>query len=356
MFGLFKQVFHSSEQETIDIFEEKINVKYEDELCASFRVLSLTNSHLEDLRPLSSFKNLEILNLSYNDISNIDTLKKLKALKIIDLRFNQLKELPSWLFQLKKTLYWEREDEEKEGIFLEGNPLNKTSFAKVKKRREELKLETLLPLNTQHLTLCIPQFLNSNFLEEFVPNGKFFIHPSSKLRLNISIIEYDAYENLIFNGETREEFNYILLFLTKYEGCYYHKLLDFFTQSYPKTKLFLVLNNEDKAQFLKTNKYIENFLEIFYTSVHENSEEIRDKICQHLQNTKEAKSLWKESWIALKNEIEENDADPITLETFYTISKRYLLEEKLEEELLDYFIQIGSLKVKKERDLMTISV
>ena len=347
MFGLFKQVFHTSEQETIEIFEEKINVKYEEKLCASFKVLSLTNSNLSDLRPLSSFINLEILNLSNNNISNISALKNLKDLKIIDLRFNQLNDLPSWISKLKKPLYWERKDEEEEGIFLEGNPLKKSFFSKVMKREEEVKLEQLFILNTQHLTVCLPQSLNSNFLEDFLPNKRFFIQPSSNFRLNMSVVEYDENELLISNREFLEESNYILLVLPEYEECCYHEIVDFFIQKYSKNKLFLVLKSKKKVQKSRINKYRENFLEIFYTYNGQNIEEIRDSICTYLESTKEAKSLWRKNWIELKNEIEELSNDVISLEDFHDISNKYLLNPQLRGELLAYLIKIGSLRLEK---------
>jgi hypothetical protein len=354
MFELFKHVFHTSEQETIKIFEEKINVKYEDELCSSFRVLSLTDSKLSDLSPLSSFVNLEILNLSNNNIFNINALKKLKKLKIIDLRFNQLKELPEWIFELKKPLYWERNSEEEEGIFLEGNPLSKNFLTHVKKRSEEDVLEQLYALNTQHLALCIPQSLKSGFLEEFVPDNGFFIYDATNFRLNLSVIKYDKNEISSLDQNIFKEFKYMLLFLVEKEDGSYHEQLDFFMKKCPNSQFFLVIEsaeaeNHEQMNLLKIDKYKDDCIEIFYRYNISNGVEIRDKICNFLQNTKEAKSLWRKSWIELKNELEEmNEDSALSLNTFHEKSQKYRLPLELEEELLSYFIKIGSLRLKKE--------
>jgi len=71
------------------------------------------------------FTNLEILNLSNNRISDIEPLKNLSSLKIIDLRFNRIKRLPSWIFTGIERYIGREGIVNQEGIFLEGNPLDR---------------------------------------------------------------------------------------------------------------------------------------------------------------------------------------------------------------------------------------
>ena len=191
MLKVLKNLFHNPEKETVRIFEEKTRINYDTTLFSSLEVLSLNNSQLNYLNPLSVFHNLKILNLSNNNIQDISCLNTLRKLKIIDLRFNKITKIPLWVFKLNITIYWERENEEQEGIYFEGNPLDEKLISKIKNypRKENLlplivpkkekktltpiEAEQLIPLQRQLITIFTPQFFSSNFIKIFSSEFRF---------------------------------------------------------------------------------------------------------------------------------------------------------------------------------------
>jgi len=349
MFKKLKNIFKNPDKETIDIFEKQTRVTYEEDIFTSFKVLSLTQSSLKNLNPLSVFINLEIINLSYNRIEEVTVLQNFEKAKIIDLRFNNIRELPEWFLKLNRPIYWERDDDEKEGIFLEGNPIDKSIIENIRKAKIELvALEPLKPLNTQHLAIVIKEGLSSMFLDSFTQNRDFIVEDTTNFRLNISQIDY--VENSIDNKPLLHKIEYILLVLHDTECCLYPPILESIIKNYPKSKIFLMIENQnenikEKIEFFKMYNRSNNIIKFFYSKDKESNEIISEDIYKYLQNSKEAKSLWKESWLKLKNDIENQDYRNFNFEEFQIFIKKYSIDNELEKELFEYLKKIGSIRL-----------
>ncbi len=378
MFNLFKTLFHDPDKESIDIFKRHTKLAYDEKLFSSFTVLSITHTELKNLNPFSVFKNLEILNFSKNKISNIEALKELKNLKIIDLRFNQLTELPAWIFESDLRLYWEREDEEQEGIFLQGNPLKDKLINRIKSRSKtkstqpdapiitpppsqiEISAETkesspeqLYPLNTQHALIITAQDKQSSFLDDFLNNQSFLIHPHSQLRLNISLLTYNNQEKLNNTSAIAQKIPYIILILHKRECCIRPLILESLSEQYPHAKIFLIMENpheniEEKISFFKSYDRTLKIIDIFHSFDQASNQAIGDAIFHHLQNSQEVNSLWRSSWIKLKEEIEQEGNQEISPQNYDALSQKYEIETPLKEMLWSYLLKIGSIKFPKE--------
>ena len=371
MFALFRKFLANPNQETIDIFEKETKIEYDSKLFLSLRVLSLTHSQLRNLLPLSVFTNVEVLNLAHNKIINIAPLESMTHLKVIDLRFNEIRELPPWVYSLNKPLYWLRIDEEKEGIYLEGNPLTQDIIFEIKKDNEAptqekkipslpprlletkntIKIESLKPLNTQHLAIFLPQENPSVFVKESVSDALFIDSFGMNLRINISLFEYDKNDELLNN--LTEEFSkntpYILLILKDRECCFHPRLLEFILKEYTHSKLFLIIegnqsNIEEKINFFKTYGASKNILDIFHSFSTQSNKEIREKIFAHIQLSQEVNSLWKQNWIALKEEIEMLEKSKIDFFEYQRLADTFAVSTDVREYLFNYLKKVGSIK------------
>jgi nitrate reductase NapAB chaperone NapD len=366
MFKKLKKFFHNPDKETIHIFEEKSKINYEPTLFSSLEVLSLTYSKLTYLKPLSVFTNLKILNLSNNTIQDIAPLKDLTKLKIVDLRFNKIKSLPLWVFKLNKTLYWERSDEEQEGIFLEGNPLDKKLIDKIKKyptkkllshiivkeqRKDSsttMEVEQLIPLRRQGVSLFIPKSFSSNFINTFN-----FSKPSeteeNQLKLNKVTIEYDENASIIHHTKI-QELQYIILILNETECCLNPPILETLSQYYKSSKIFLIIENrkqktiQEKITFFKTYNNSINIIEIYHSFDQQSNEFIKKEIYNYLRKTQEANTLWRKNWIRLRDEIEESIESNISHEKFQSLAKKHDISSDLIDDIFIYLKRVGSIK------------
>jgi nitrate reductase NapAB chaperone NapD len=360
MLKIFKKIFHNPNKETIRIFEEKTKIDYDPTIFSSLTVLSLSKSTLKNLDPLLVFINLEILNLSNNEIQDINCLKELKRLKIVDLRFNQIEKIPLWVFDLKINIYWKRSNDEQEGIYLEGNPLNidlikkiknypdeKALIApiKIKKEQKSIKIEQLIPLKRQATTIFLPQLTHSDFIDNFTTPTQ------EELKLNLSVVEYNKkYQIVDSKHQIFKELQYIILIIKETECCLNPPILETISKLYVKSKIFLIIENRDnkniteKITFFKTYNKSINIIEVYHSFNKESNESIKKNIYDHLNNTEESNSLWKESWIKLRDEIEESNPSNIDNKFFQTLAKKYAIPKELREEIFDYLKKVGTIK------------
>ncbi len=366
MLKKLKKFFHNPNKETIHIFEEKTKISYQPTLFLSLEVLSLNNSQLQYLPPLAVFINLKILNLSHNNIHDISCLKNLKNLKIIDLRFNHIKNIPLWVFKLNKTIYWERDDEEEEGIFLEGNPLDKILISKIKnypnkkpllplsiKKKEKtssesIEIEQLIPLKRQAVTLFVPQSFSSNFITIFtIP--KYSKTQKNELKLNTSIVKYNDNSQTIHHKTIHEQ-HYIILILNETECCLNPPILELLSKLYTNSKIFLIIENsnsntiQEKITFFKTYNKSINIIEIYHSFDKKSNETIKEDIYNYLEKTQEPNSLWRKNWIALRDEIEIDKESKISPETFQALIKKHDIAPDLRDDIFIYLQKIGLIR------------
>ncbi len=361
MFNVFKKFFHDPNKETIDIFEREIKVEYDSSFFLSLTVLSLTNTNLRNLVPLSVFTNVEILNLANNRISDIAPLEALKELKILDLRFNQIKELPSWIHELDKPLYLSRDDEEKEGIYLEGNSLSERTILKIKDRLKSISKEKkpilaltepikerdaliqLEPLNTQHLIVFLPKENHSKILDEI---NSF----NTKLHINLSVLEYDNRDTILNpKHQILEKARYIIVILNDRECSLHPHLWESIFKGYASSKLFLIIEGEvkdiqKKMKFFKTYSKLNTLLEVFNGYDSRSNQEIIKKIYHYVETSQEVRSLWKREWILLKEAIEAKEKDDITFEEFQVVAESFSISTEMREYIFDYLKRVGSIK------------
>ena len=356
MFRRLKKLFYSQTKETIRIFEENTKIDYDPTIFLSLRILSLTNSQLSYLPPLSVFTNLEVLNLSNNKIKDIDSLKELKKLRIIDLRFNQIEKIPLWVFDSNKTIYWERIDDEQEGIYLEGNPLDDRLINKIKsypfkdsvaplvpeKKAISIEAEQLITLNRQRITIFKPQSFSSNFIDTFTSNQK------SEIKLNIFTIEYDN-NYKILNQEPSQELKYIILILKETECCLHPPILELLLELYNKSKIFIIIENSDKSNieekmtFFKTYTKAINIIDVYHSFDKNSNESIKEKIYNYLEKTQEVNSLWRKNWIALRDEIEQSSTSTLSYESFQDLAKKHSLSPNVRDDIFKYLKRVGSI-------------
>ena len=397
MLKIFKKFFHNPDKETIKIFEEKSKIDYDPAIFSSLTVLSLTDAKVKNLNPLLVFINLEILNLSHNRIQDISFLKKLTKLKIIDLRFNRIKDIPLWVFKLDKAIYWERSDEEQEGIFLEGNPLDRKLILKIKnhsrnnvllvpiikeKKKEPMKMlqhslesvvpiqnrislkpqisnssktleiEQLIPLKRQHVAIFSPKLYISNFVDNFVISKK------NNFKLHKSIIEYNK-NNKIINSKQYEtqEFQYIILIIKETECCLNPPILETISNIYIKSKIFLIIENNDKENikekitFFKTYNRSMNIIQVYHSFNKKSNDSIKDEIYSYLQNTRESNTLWRKSWITLRDEIENSKQSKIDKKLFQTMAEKHTISKDIIDDIFIYLKRVGSIKEYTDKSL-----
>jgi len=385
MFGIFKKFFYDPNQESIDIFERATKIEYDSKLFLSLNVLSITNSKLKNLVPLSVFTNVETLNLAHNNISDISPLESLKYLKIIDLRFNEIKDIPSWIYKLDKPIYWERVSEENEGIYLEGNPLSKETILKIKNRqlvkpfeiddftpeqgevkaiisqsdkndnidnspKTLLKIDDLEPLNTQHIAIFLPQNNNSTFIAESVVDNLLLNPSDMRLHINISFLEYSD-DDTILNPK-QQIFNkllYIIVILKDRECCIHPHLLESIIKNYSSSKLFLLMEGEqsnikDKINFFKRYNQSNSILEVFHSFDSKSNEEIKNKFFTYMQLSQEVNSLWKKEWIELKKIIENREDKSINFEEFQILADDFSISKENINYIFTYLKRVGSIK------------
>ena len=362
MLEKLKKIFHTQTKETIHIFEENTKINYDPEIFSSLKILSLTDSKLSYLSPLSVFVNLEVLNLSGNKIKDIEPLKDLKKLKIIDLRFNQIERVPLWVFKSNRPIYWERVNDKQEGIFLEGNPLNQKLIDKIKnypfteretvaplvvekkEKHSSMSIEPkqLIPLNRQRVTIFTPQAFSSDFTYNFKST------PNSELKLNIFTVEYDNNYKIV-NQEPLEELEYIVLILHQAECCINPPILELLSEKYRKSKIFLIIEERDnsdiqnKITFFKTYSKSKNIIDVYHSFNQESNKSINEKIYNYLEKTREANSLWKPKWIALRDEIEQSYQSTLDYKTFQSLAKKHSLSPQVEYDIFKYLKRVGSI-------------
>lgn len=366
MFGLFKKFFHDPNKETIDIFEREIKVEYDSSLFLSLSVLSITNTNLRNLVPLSVFTNLEILNLANNRISDIAPLEALKQLKILDLRFNQIKELPAWIHELDKPLYWSRDDEEKEGIYLEGNSLSERTISKIKDKPKSTSkivpkekktilalkkttkkidiLTQLEPLNTQHLVIFLPKDNHSKILDELDAFN-------TNLHINLSVLEYDNRDTILNpKQQILDKVRYIIVILKDKECSLHPHLWESIFKGYASSELFLIIEGEvkniqEKMKFFKTYGKLNTLLEVLNGYDSRSNQEVIKKIYRYVEASQEVRSLWKREWIVLKEAIEEREKEEeITFEEFQVVADSFSISTEMREYIFDYLKRVGSIK------------
>ena len=380
MFKKLKKLFYNQTKETINIFEENTRIDYDPSIFLSLKMLSLTDSPLNYLPPLSVFANLEILNLSNNQINDIDSLKDLKKLKIIDLRFNNIEKIPLWVFKSDKTIYWKRVNDEQEGIFLEGNPLKSRLIDKIKnhpinkkivpllvqkqesiitplvlehkkslhplliEKKEEkpsvsIEPEQLIPLNRQRVTLLFPQSFSSEFINTFISNE------NHQFKLNIFTLEYnDNYK--IVEQKRLTELKYIILILKEKEEGLNTSILERLSKEYKRCKIFLIIENRKSYKIpekITYNKSI-HIIKVYHSFDKQSNEDIKEEIYNYLENTQEANSLWRKNWIELRDEIEANKNAPITHKEFQTLADKYALASEERDDIFAYLKRVGSIK------------
>lgn len=353
MFIKLKKLFHNQTKETIRIFEENTKIDYDPTIFLSLKILSLTNTQLNYLTPLTVFINLELLNLSDNRITDITPLKNLKKLKIIDLRFNQIENIPLWVFKSNIPLYWERTDDKQEGIYLEGNPLDKRLIDKIKNypfkdKKENLSRaiehEQLIALNRQRITIFIPQSFSSDFINSFTSTQK------GELKLNIFTVEYDNNYKLI-NQEASEKLEYILLILNQTECCINPPILELLSEQNKRSKIFLIIEERDnsdiqkKITFFKTYTKSKNIIDVFHSFNKKSNESISEEIYSYLEKSREVNSLWKKSWITLRDEIEQSSSSTLDYKFFQSLAEKYSLSPTTQDDIFNYLKRVGSIGI-----------
>jgi len=99
--------------------------------------LRLWKNQISDLSALKTLFNLTDLDLSFNPISDLSDLKALPSLTKLILIHNQLSELPEWVLNLNIPIELALQDGD--GIFLEGNPIEKPPLEIIKQGNEAIR-------------------------------------------------------------------------------------------------------------------------------------------------------------------------------------------------------------------------
>jgi Leucine-rich repeat (LRR) protein len=102
------------------------------------KALAICNVKLTGVpKVLSKFRRLERLALYKTQISDISSLKELKNLKQLDLRYNKISQLPAEFLDLGLEIKWGWDN--KDGIYLEGNPMEEPPVEIIKKGNEAIR-------------------------------------------------------------------------------------------------------------------------------------------------------------------------------------------------------------------------
>jgi len=202
----------------------------------------------------------------------------------------------------------------------------------------------LLPLNRQYLLFFTPDLFSSSTIEELTKISK------SEFKINFSIVNYDKNHKI----ETKKELNserlhYVAIILTNAVCCIHPPILELVSKLYPKSKIFLILENsnreniQEKIDFFKNYNNSINIIDIYYAFDRKSTQEIVEKIYDYLKETTEAKSLWRDSWIKLRDEIEDNQNSTITYSKFEELSNKYHISLEVREDIFKYLKRVGSI-------------
>ncbi len=99
--------------------------------------LVLVRNQISDISSLKDLKGLTYLNIGGNQISDISSLKELKNLKELLLMGNEISQLPAEFLDMGMDIKWEYDG--KDGIFLEGNPLESPPVEIIKQGNEAIR-------------------------------------------------------------------------------------------------------------------------------------------------------------------------------------------------------------------------
>jgi hypothetical protein len=99
--------------------------------------LVLVRNQISDISSLKELKGITYLNLGGNQISDISSLKELKNLKILYLGSNKISQLPAEFLDMGMEIKWEYDY--KDGIFLEGNPLESPPVEIIKQGNDAIR-------------------------------------------------------------------------------------------------------------------------------------------------------------------------------------------------------------------------
>jgi len=361
------------------------------------RKLSLVNNDLKDLPiEIRELKNLEVLGLSKNKITVLPKdfgqlqnlshiylndnfikewsadLQKFRRLKMLDLRNNRIVNLPTDSLKLNMVFKWERAIS-LEGIFLEGNPLEKPPVEILKKGDKAIRsyLASLKgrsrPLNEVKVLLVGDGGAGKTSLMKRLRGKGFNRNEAQTHGINIAThtlpIKHESLDDIKvhywdFGGQEimhashqfflSKRSLYILVLDSRKDAKteYWLKHIESFGG---KSPIIIVLNKVDENPAFEVNR---KFLQEKYSTIvgffriscsnNRGMDELRESVENAIFQLPHLQTPWSIDWFAVKNQLENTNKNYISYDDYLSLcSKHRITDKDAQNTLLEYLNDLG---------------
>jgi len=339
--------------------------------------LYLRNNRISDVSALRNLTSLTRLDLSNNMISEIVLLKDLKGLKELNLMKNRITQLPAEIIDLRMNIGWLYVGE---GVVLGNNPIEVPPIEILKKGREAVKtyfksLEgkkqslnevkvILVGEGGAGKTSLIKQLLGEPFdLHEPQTHGINIKHwEVSEGNIKIKVHTWDFGGQQIMHSTHQfflsERSLYILVLegRKKEDAEYWLKHIESFGGDSP---VLVVINKIDENPAVEVNRLFlqEKYKTIkgFYRvscSTRQGIENFYEELVKALANIEIRKTIWADSWLKVKNQVETMGSNYISYGDFEAVCvKENIMDKASQDTLLDFLNDLGVILHFKGFDL-----
>ncbi len=339
----------------------------------NLEILSLSKNHIHSLpQDFNQLKNLVYIYLNDNRIKDwSEAFYQLKKLKVLDLRNNWIVNLPTKALKLNLLFKWERAIS-LEGIFLEGNPLEKPPIEILKKGDKAIRtyLESIKeqsrPLNEVKVLLVgdggagktslMRRLMGKNFNKREAQthgiNIETYCVKTGHQNNDIKIHYWDFGGQEIMHASHQfflsKRSLYILVLDSRKDAKteYWLKHIESFGGESP---ILIVLNKVDENPAFEVNR---KFLQEKYKGIigfyrisclnRKGMEELEEAVQNTIFQLPHLQTPWSLDWFSVKNQLENTNKDYITYDDYLALCQKYKIKEKdAQNTLLEYLNDLG---------------
>ena len=323
---------------------------------------------------ITEIPNFERLGIGNNEITKIphgiSELKNLPKLKELFLKSNKLKALPPEITQIGLEIKWEW-DKSREGIYLEGNPIEippleiiKKGIPAIKAYFQSLKKETNLPLNEVKVLLVGDGAAGKTSLVKQMRGQDFNKNESQTHGINIDSWEVNQDETKIkvrlwdFGGQeimhathqfflSKRSLYILVLDGRKDEKTeYWLNHVNSFGGASP---VMVVLNKIDEHPGFEVNR---RFLQDKYPNIKgfyrvscasgEGITDFKNALARELAAVELMRTTWAQNWFKVKSRLEQMTENFISYQQYQEIcTAENIHDESAQETLVDFLNDLG---------------
>jgi internalin A len=344
--------------------------------------LCLDSNQIRDISNLKGLKGLTVLNLTGNQISDISSLKELKNLKELYLNDNKITHMPAEFLDLGPPIKWESKWNlnGKEGIYLDGNPLESPPVEIIEKGTEAVRqyFKSLAgeqqALNEVKVLLVGDGAAGKTSLAKALLGQPFDIKESQTHGININTMEINVNNTIIkvrlwdFGGQeimhathrfflSKRSLYILVLDGRKDEKTeYWLNHIESFGGDSP---VMVVLNKIDENPGFDVNRkfLLEKYRGIkgFYRvscATGDGIEEFTDDLKQAVDSVEIKSTRWGSAWFNVKQRLENMEEDFISYKEYRQICKEAKVpDDSGRETLVEFLNDLGVIVHYKDLEL-----